>query len=92
MMRVHEPSATNPIGLAWVTWNSQAGVTHDIWVQLITAWRRCSGGCDKVRSFKAHLDHLQEGSCAAFGDEALGVPPEPNDGSADPDHDDVNEE
>ncbi|KAE9409615.1 hypothetical protein BT96DRAFT_984672 [Gymnopus androsaceus JB14] len=75
VMRFNNPSNMNPIGLAWMMWNSPAGVTHDVWVQLIMAWRRCSGGCDRVRSFKAHLDHLEEDPCAAFGDEALGVFP-----------------
>lgn len=82
-VRFNNSSATNPIGLAWLVWNSPGGVTHDVWVQLITAYRRCSGGCDRVRTFKAHLDHLQEGPCAAFGDEAAGIlPVETDEGNA----------
>ncbi|KAE9388628.1 hypothetical protein BT96DRAFT_947464 [Gymnopus androsaceus JB14] len=68
----HNASATNPIGVGWLTWNSPAGVTHDVWVQLITSW--CS--------FKAHMDHLLEGPCAAFGDEAVGVFPPATEESA----------
>ncbi|KAJ3713590.1 hypothetical protein C8R42DRAFT_646859 [Lentinula raphanica] len=73
VMTVSRPAAVDPVGLAWLTWNSYAGVTHDTWVHMITAWRRCDT-CAKVRSFQGHLLHLkQEGICGDEGDEALDI-------------------
>ncbi|KAF9068463.1 hypothetical protein BDP27DRAFT_1418731 [Rhodocollybia butyracea] len=62
----------NPIGLAWLTWNSPFGVTHDTWVHLITGWRKCPGGCARVRSYAGHVHHIQEDlRCSQVGDEAI---------------------
>lgn len=70
---VSRPAATNAVGLAWLTWNSHIGVTHDTWAQLITAWRRCDH-CGNVRSFQGHISHLEEKtdrfwSCGDGGDD-----------------------
>ncbi|KAJ3858945.1 hypothetical protein EV359DRAFT_68585 [Lentinula novae-zelandiae] len=56
---VREDVVNTPVGLAWLTWNSPAGITHDTWVHLITAWRQCKT-CGLVRSFEGHARHLQE--------------------------------
>ncbi|KAJ3806127.1 hypothetical protein F5876DRAFT_69213 [Lentinula aff. lateritia] len=56
---VWEDIVNTPVGLAWLTWNSPAGITHDTWVHLITAWRQCKT-CGLVRSFEGHARHLQE--------------------------------
>ncbi|KAJ3921986.1 hypothetical protein F5877DRAFT_64428 [Lentinula edodes] len=70
---VCRPAAVNAVGLAWITWNSHIGVTHDVWVHLITAWRRC-GTCGMLRSFEGHLSHLKdEGLCGEVGDDDLDI-------------------
>ncbi|KAJ3844259.1 hypothetical protein F5878DRAFT_602525 [Lentinula raphanica] len=72
----HHESLTSALGLAWMTWNSPAGVTHDVWVHLITAWRACPSHCGRVRTYKAHLEHLSlDAHCAELGDTDAGVPP-----------------
>lgn len=72
-MKVCRPAAVNPVGLAWLTWNSRVGVTHDTWVHMITAWRRCDT-CAKVRSFQGHLSHLEEeGECGDEGDDGMDI-------------------
>lgn len=71
-----DEAINTPIGVAWLTWNSRAGVTHDNWVQMITAWRRCPRGCGMVRSFSAHAFHMQEKCpCSEVGDAVLGFYP-----------------
>ncbi|KAJ4476943.1 hypothetical protein C8J55DRAFT_561602 [Lentinula edodes] len=73
VMKVSRPAAVNPVGLAWLTWNSRVGVTHDTWVHMITAWRRCDT-CAKVRSFQGHLSHLEEeGECGDEGDDGMDI-------------------
>ncbi|KAJ3840860.1 hypothetical protein F5878DRAFT_723428 [Lentinula raphanica] len=74
----HRASLHNPVGLAWLMWNSPAGITHDTWVHLITAWRYCPGPCNRIRSFKAHLEHFAADDsecCAMIGDPEVGVFP-----------------
>ncbi|KAJ3860002.1 hypothetical protein EV359DRAFT_85772 [Lentinula novae-zelandiae] len=74
---ISHPAATNAVGLAWLTWNSHIGVTHDTWAQLITAWRRCDH-CGNVQSFQGHVSHLEEKtdrywSCRDGGDDDLNI-------------------
>ncbi|KAJ3898114.1 hypothetical protein F5879DRAFT_927310 [Lentinula edodes] len=47
------------MGVAWMTWNSPYGVTHDTWANMITAWRKCPGPCGMVRTFEGHKAHLE---------------------------------
>ncbi|KAJ3916506.1 hypothetical protein F5877DRAFT_80829 [Lentinula edodes] len=53
------PILASPIGVAWMSWNSPYGVTHDAWANMITGWRRCPGPCGLVRTFDGHKGHLE---------------------------------
>ncbi|KAJ3866992.1 hypothetical protein EV359DRAFT_79026 [Lentinula novae-zelandiae] len=63
------PILASPVGVAWMSWNSPYGVTHDAWANMITAWRRCPGQCGLVRTFDGHKAHMErERECAKEGD------------------------
>ncbi|KAJ3834073.1 hypothetical protein F5878DRAFT_631391 [Lentinula raphanica] len=68
------PALEDPVGIAWQSWNSCLGVTHEVWVHLITAYRPCTGHCYRLRTFHAHLDHFDHDDlCRQRGDEKCGI-------------------
>ncbi|KAJ7649006.1 hypothetical protein DFH06DRAFT_1421362 [Mycena polygramma] len=59
------------IGSALLEWNSRLGVPADVWMAVSTAIFHCKD-CDLVRSFPAHLLHLDDdGACADPGQEPI---------------------
>ncbi|KAJ3859290.1 hypothetical protein EV359DRAFT_68285 [Lentinula novae-zelandiae] len=63
------PILASVVGVAWMSWNSPYGVTHDAWANMVTAWRRCLGQCELVRTFDGHKAHMErERECAKEGD------------------------
>ncbi|KAJ7482328.1 hypothetical protein B0H11DRAFT_1915246 [Mycena galericulata] len=60
-----------PVGAALLEWNSRIGVPIDVWIVISTAIILCER-CDLVRSFSAHLLHLEEGVCNDPGQLVIG--------------------
>lgn len=56
----------SPVGAALLEWNSRIGIPTDVWMLVSTAVVLCHD-CDLVRSFPAHLLHLEAGSCTDPG-------------------------
>ncbi|THU84405.1 hypothetical protein K435DRAFT_806717 [Dendrothele bispora CBS 962.96] len=54
--------ALSPLGLAWLAWNSKAGIPGDAWHLISTAYKYCPY-CNRVRSFDAHRAHMDGDSC-----------------------------
>jgi hypothetical protein len=55
------------VGAALLEWNSRLGVPTDVWSLIATAIVTCDS-CDLVRSFHAHLLHLDNtGACTDPG-------------------------
>ncbi|THU76537.1 hypothetical protein K435DRAFT_879078, partial [Dendrothele bispora CBS 962.96] len=63
--------ALSPLGLAWLTWNSKAGIPGDAWHLISTAYRYCPY-CDRIRSFDAHRAHMDGDSCGIKETEQVG--------------------
>ncbi|KAJ3806979.1 hypothetical protein F5876DRAFT_80144 [Lentinula aff. lateritia] len=57
------------MGVAWMTWNSPYGVTHDTWANMVTAWRKCPGPCGLVQTFEGHKAHLELSQACGKEDE-----------------------
>ncbi|KAJ7161785.1 hypothetical protein C8R43DRAFT_1123503 [Mycena crocata] len=71
----HFPATIDqPVAAALMEWNSRLGVPADVWMMAATAVFHCRA-CDLVRSFPAHLLHLNVlGDCGDHG-QALVAPP-----------------
>lgn len=60
------------VGAALLEWNSRLGVPTDVWVTVSTAVVLCKE-CDLVRSFPAHLLHLENDTCSDPGQSLIPV-------------------
>ncbi|KAJ7140275.1 hypothetical protein C8R43DRAFT_1018105 [Mycena crocata] len=61
----------SPVGSALLEWNSRLGVPNDVWLTISTAVITCTS-CDLLRSFPAHLLHLDtQGNCTDPGQEFI---------------------
>ncbi|KAJ7026209.1 hypothetical protein C8F04DRAFT_1190753 [Mycena alexandri] len=52
----HVDHINTVLGHAWVAWNSQIGVSRDVWAVLSTAWTHCHD-CDLVWTFEGDQAH-----------------------------------